>query len=202
MLSSRFVPSVKGMIINMNKIISFIRARFRKWLLEEIWIEDYKKRGMKIGKGCSIQPGVIFDYSHCNLISIGNNVGIAPQVYFLVHDASTKKELGYTKIGAITIEDNVFIGARTIILPGVTVGKNSIVGAGSVVIKDVPPNTIVVGNPAKVIGSKSEYIQKNKELMDISYLFGEEYTFSYGYLDDEKKQEINDKLKNGVCFIR
>ena len=85
----------------LSKIISFIKCRFRKWLLEEIWLEDYIKRGMEIGIGCSIQPGVIFDYSHCNLISVGNNVTLAPYVYILTHDASTKMELGYTKIAKI-----------------------------------------------------------------------------------------------------
>ena len=46
------------------RVISYIRARLRKWFLEEIWLEDYIKKGMKIGKNCSIQPGVVFDYSH------------------------------------------------------------------------------------------------------------------------------------------
>ena len=95
--------------------------------------------------------GVILDYSHCNLITIGNNVTIAPQAYLLAHDASTKRDLGYTKIGRIDIKDNVFAGARALIMTGVTVGENSIVAAGAVVTKNVKPNTVVAGNPAKEI---------------------------------------------------
>jgi maltose O-acetyltransferase len=56
----------------------------------------------------------------------------------------------------IKVEDNVWIGANATILPGVTIGKNSIVGAGAVVTKDVPENTIVGGNPAKVIRNITE----------------------------------------------
>lgn len=98
------------------KVLNFLRARIRKILLEEIWLDDYLKRGMKSGKNFSIQPGVILDYSHCNLITIGNNVTIAPQAYLLAHDASTKRDLGYTKIGSIDIKDNVFAGARALIM--------------------------------------------------------------------------------------
>jgi maltose O-acetyltransferase len=98
-----------------NKMIHFARARIRKALLEEIWLEDYIKMGMQVGKNCSIQPGVVIDYSHCWLIKIGDNVTIAPQAYLLAHDASTKRINNYTKIGSVTIEDNVFIGAGAII---------------------------------------------------------------------------------------
>ena len=133
------------------KVLNILRARIRKILLEEIWLDDYLKRGMKIGKNSSIQPGVILDYSHCNLITIGNNVTIAPQAYLLAHDASTKRDLGYTKIGRIDIKVNVFVGARALIMPGVTVGENSIVAAGAVVTKNVKANTVVAGNPAKEI---------------------------------------------------
>ena len=52
------------------KIINFLRARFRKWLNEEYWMEDYLKMGMKVGKECDIHPGLIVDYSHCWLIEI------------------------------------------------------------------------------------------------------------------------------------
>lgn len=52
----------------MKKVLNYMRARLRKKFFEEIWIEDYIKQGMKIGDNCSIQPGVVFDYSHCWLI--------------------------------------------------------------------------------------------------------------------------------------
>lgn len=88
--------------------------------------------GLVVGENSSIQPGVIFDYSHCWLIRIGDNVTIAPEAYILAHDASSKHSIGYTTIGMVKIEDAVFIGARAVILPGVNIGKGSIIAAGTV----------------------------------------------------------------------
>ena len=186
----------------MKLIIAFLKSRFRKWLFEEIWLEDYVKRGMKIGSGCSIQPGVIFDYSHCNLISIGNNVTLAPYVYILAHDASTKRKLGYTKVASVIIEEDVFIGACSMIMPGVTVGKNCIVGACSVVTKSVPPNSVIAGNPAKIIGSFDSYMLKNLELMKATHLFDESYTFKNGDIPQKYKEEMFNKLKDKLGFIK
>ncbi|WP_223792661.1 hypothetical protein [Methanobacterium spitsbergense] len=64
------------------------------------------------------------------------------------------------KVGKIDIKDNVFIGNSAIILPNITIGPNAIIGAGSIVTKNVPSNTVVAGNPAKVICSLDEYIKK------------------------------------------
>lgn len=86
------------------KIINFLRYRIRKFLMEEITLDNHIKRGMIVGKNCSIMDGSTFDYGCCNLITIGNNVTIDPQAYILEHDASTKRDLGYTKIGRINIK--------------------------------------------------------------------------------------------------
>jgi maltose O-acetyltransferase len=75
--------------------------------------------------------------------------------------------LGLTKIGRVTIGDNVFIGAGSIILQNVCIGKNSIIGAGSVVTKDIPADSIAAGNPAKVIDSLKSFIEKHKTLAKV-----------------------------------
>lgn len=92
-------------------------------------------------------------------ISIGDNCMVGPNVTFAtaIHPNSPKlreSKLQYNK--PITIEKNVWIGASATILPGVTVGEGSIIGAGSIVTKDVEPNTVVVGNPARKIRSIDE----------------------------------------------
>lgn len=169
--------------------------------MEEITLEDHIKRGMIVGENCSLMDGSTFDYALCNLITIGNNVTIAPQAYLLAHDASTKRDLGYTKIGRINIKDNVFIGARALIMPGVTVGENSIVAAGAVVTKNVKPNTVVAGNPAKEIISKEDYINKNKELLENSPKFSRDYSHDSGKLTEEMKIDIKEKLKDTKGYM-
>lgn len=87
-------------------------------------------------------------------ITIGNNVFIAPNVCLITEEhsmdvAQRLEGLEYTH--PVNIEDNVWICAGVIVLPGVTIGTNSIIGAGSVVTKDIPPNSLAVGNPCKVI---------------------------------------------------
>lgn len=74
----------------------------------EFTTEKLISMGMKVGENFKRLNGVILDPSHCWLIEIGNNVTMAPNVHILCHDASTKQHLGYTKIGRVTIGDNVF----------------------------------------------------------------------------------------------
>jgi len=98
-----------------------------------------------------------------NRIEIGNNVLIASnvQIYTATHSTKVKertmqdwdesKAICNTYALPVKIEDNVWIGGGAILLPGVTIGKNSVVGAGSVVTRSIPPNCVAVGNPCKVI---------------------------------------------------
>lgn len=106
--------------------------------------------------------GVIIDPSHCNHITIGDNVTLAPRVHIIAHDASTYLFLGKTRAADVTIGNDVFVGASLIILPGVTIGNRVVIGAGSVVTKDIPDNSVAVGNPARVICTIDEYIGKER----------------------------------------
>lgn len=117
----------------------------------------------KIGNNVKIDVPFYCDYGQH--ISIGNNVLIASnvQIYTATHPVNISDRLldnwSYNNPHAffntyalpVTIEDNVWIGGSVIILPGVTIGKNSVIGAGSVVNKSIPPNSLAVGNPCKII---------------------------------------------------
>jgi carbonic anhydrase/acetyltransferase-like protein (isoleucine patch superfamily) len=98
------------------------------------------------------------------LIRIGDHCTIAPGVSFSTHDGGvwifTDKTPDIQRFGTIDIKNNCFIGMGAILLPGIIIGPNSIVGAGAIVTKDVPPDTIVAGNPAKVISSIENYRTK------------------------------------------
>ena len=92
------------------------------------------------------------------LSRIGNNVFIGPSAA-LTNDPYPPSG----KLVGVTIEDDVIIGSRAVIKAGVTVGRNSVVGMGAVVTKDVPPDTVVMGIPAKPKYSRSEYDKKQTE---------------------------------------
>lgn len=77
------------------------------------------------------------------------------------HDASMQKATGLTKVGKVFIGNNVFIGAGAIVLPNVQIGNNVIIGAGCVVAKDIPDNSVVVGNPCKIVSTYEAFVQKH-----------------------------------------
>lgn len=155
----------------------------------EYTTEKLISMGMQVGKNFVRLNGVILDPSHCWLIEIGDNVTMAPRVHILCHDASTKNFLNYTKIGRVTIGDNVFIGAESVVLPGVTIGSNVIVGANSTVTHDVPDGTVVAGSPAKVICTLEAYLEKERSRMATAPCYGEEYTLRQGVSMDKRRSQ-------------
>jgi len=163
------------------------------------YIEGLVKNGLKLGQNVEIIDTFFFDPSHCFLISIGNNCTICPNVRLIAHDASTKKLLGYTKIGKIDIKSSCFIGDSAIILPNVTLGPNSIIGAGSVVTKDIPSDTVAAGNPARVISSVAEYLKKIESIAGKKKIFDEKYLI--GRLNDSKRKEMLESVGEGIGFI-
>lgn len=183
-----------------------IFRRFYMWVRKHLLgiddrtaLEKAIANGMKVGENPNFQDEIIFDPSHCWLISIGDNVTIAPRVHILCHDASTKLPLGYTKIGKVIIGNNVFIGANTTILPSVIIENNCIIGANSVVTMDIPNNSVAVGNPCRVIKTYDEYIDENRKLMRQVPIFDKKYTI--GYISNKQKLEMNTKLKQSIGFI-
>ncbi|GAB1777013.1 acyltransferase [Priestia megaterium] len=163
-------------------------------LLMKLKLIRLKKRGLKIGENCKIYD-VHIDYGHCFLIEIGNEVTITNSS-ILAHDASTKQSLGKTKVGRVVIGDRVFIGWGSTVLPNVKIGKDVIVAAGSIVNKDIPEGVIVAGVPAKIIGKTSDYIEKNRLLMNEVPVFSKPW-------DQKTKSEIEDmryKLTHSIGF--
>ncbi|KAF4817276.1 putative acetyltransferase [Colletotrichum tropicale] len=126
----------------------------------------------KVGPGTFIEPPFIPDYG-CNvvigencfinfnctildtsLVIIGNRVQLGPNVsiYSAGHETSVLSRIKFVEFGdPVYIEDDAWIGGGTIILPGVTIGKGSTIGAGSIVTKSIPPYSVAMGAPAKVV---------------------------------------------------
>lgn len=115
-----------------------------------------------MGEHCSIQTNVIV--TDPQYVLLGSNVRLSGCTLF-GHDGSMNminRAYGLTldSVGKIEIRDNVFVGHQAVVLPGVTIGPNAIVGAGAVVTRDVPPNSVVGGVPAKVICSLDEHVRR------------------------------------------
>lgn len=126
-------------------------------------ITKYRMYGATIGENVRAFSPISSAESY--LLRVGDNVTIATGVRFVTHDNSVIKifDNATDLVGAITIGNNVFVGANSILLPGVCIADNCIIGAGSVVCQSIPmPGTIAAGNPAKPIGSvdsmKKKYV--------------------------------------------
>lgn len=129
------------------------------------------------------------------IITIGKNVHLTNGVSFVTHDGGTLlfrdivPDLEITK--PIVVGNNVYIGEYTKILPGVTVGSNVIIGAGAVITRNIPDNSVAVGVPARVIKTTDEYLEKIKaESLHLGHLIGEEkdkaLKIYYGYTGNSK----------------
>lgn len=118
----------------------------------------HRLRGVKVGKGSKISRTVQIDDSRPDLVEIGKNVWITAGVMILCHQrdldfhgrgrAVMDSPLKYRRV---IINDGAHIGIGAIIMPGVTIGEGAVIGAGAVVTKDIPPYSIAVGTPAKVV---------------------------------------------------
>ena len=183
----------------MSRLHDVIRNIYRRWFRPDP-LDELKRLGLRTGRNFQMQTGATIDSSHCWHISIGDDVTIAPNACILAHDASTKMHLGYTRIGKVDIGDRVFIGASAVILPGVRIGNDVIIGAGSVVSQDIPDNSVAGGNPARVIASTGEWIEKKKSEMESAPRFGEEYTLRRK-VSDAMKAEMNDRMTDRIGYV-
>lgn len=133
------------------------------------YVRYLRSLGMRIG-----EDTVIYSPKHCIIdvtrpwmIEIGRNVSVTEGVTILTHGYDWSVFKGkYGDVlgsaGRVKIGDNVFIGMNTTILKGVTIGDNVVIGANSLINKDVPSNSVVVGNPQRVVCTIDEYLEKRR----------------------------------------
>lgn len=127
------------------------KCRINSPVIMQNALSGYEK--LSIGDNCHIGKDVLLDLA--NKITISNNVTISMRCSIITHfdvgDSSLRLNGFPRKDGDVLIKDNVYLGCGVTVLHGVTIGENSLIGAGAIVTGDIPPNSIAVGIPAKVI---------------------------------------------------
>lgn len=153
-----------GVRVVQRVFMMLVRFRFRRCGRRVIFspFDDFSYSRISIGEHVFIGAGAVFNASN-SAISIGNKVMFGPGVMIMGGDHNTS-EIGEYMIDVkakrpgddlpVTIEDDVWIGARAIILKGVTIGRGAIVGAGSVVTRSVPEYAVAVGVPARIVKTR------------------------------------------------
>jgi len=169
-------------------LVSSLKGRLDEIRLRHRW-ERLRALGMQIGAGVNLPSSTFIDTSHCFLISIGDWCGFGEECVLLAHDGQFDEFLDAGRIGRIVIHPHSHLGARTIVLAGVEIGPRTLVGAGSVVTKSLPPDSVCAGNPARVLATLDEYLQKHREAL------GKLPTFAYDSYDiraltPERKAEL------------
>lgn len=157
------------------------------------------RRGLKIGKNVYLSDSAMIDHEYCWLVTIGDDSIISSNAVILCHDSSPSTHTGIHKIGKVTIGCRTYIGAETVILPGVSIGNDVIVGAGSVVTKNIPDNSVAAGNPARVIESISTFVEKyesRQQQAEVVRLKWQKLRSAEG------RNKIEEALaKNDICYL-
>lgn len=166
---------------------------------------EKKNKEYLLNHGLIIGDRVNIDFNSIDglypwLIEIGSDIIFSPGVKILAHDASTQIPLGKAKVGKVKIGNCVFIGVNSIVLCNTTIGNNVIIGAGSVVTKDIPSNSVYAGNPARFVCTFNEYIEKNKKLMESRPNFESPFWI---WANKSKKDydDMKEKLNDGMGYL-
>jgi len=134
----------------------------------DLYVMYLRKKGVTIGEGTRFYGRVLIDFSRPCMINIGRNCEFTEGVVILTHGydwAVLREKYGevLASSGKVVIEDNVFVGVHSVILKGVRIGRDTIIGAGSIVTHNIPPNSVAVGNPCRVVMSIDKYYEKRKQ---------------------------------------
>ena len=154
----------------MYSIIKIIYLFFLKQISP---IKHARAIGVNIGRGCLVYRSMEWP-AEPYLITIGDNCALTGGTRIFTHGGSTvarEKYPDFDVFGKVVLGNRVYVGSGAMIMPGVTIGDNVLIAAGSVVTKSIPSNVVVAGNPAKYVCTLDEFIEKP------FYPFGEEILF-------------------------
>ena len=185
-----------------TRIIESIKRRIALQSSDK-YINFLRSKGIKIGTGCYIPnpKSLQIDYSRPLLLEIGNNVRLNQDLTIMTHDfASMAFVNAYNEFipshRKIKIGNNVYFGRKCTVLKGVTIGDNCIIGYGSVVMKEIPANSVAAGCPAKVVCTLNEYFEKRKK----QYL-KECVEYAHHIIEAGKEPKIEDFYDDYTLFV-
>jgi maltose O-acetyltransferase len=161
-------------------------------------IDRLVAEGLELGPRVYIGRGVYLDARNPWLISIGEDSVLTSGVIVLVHDGSTRLHAGCTRIARVAIGKRVFVGAGAVILAGSTIGDDSIVGPLTVVRGDVPPGSLVVGNPAKVVSDVESFAQRHRDGIATGPIWPHEGWTAGRGISETRKRAQREALAGGI----
>lgn len=136
----------------------------------ESYIAYIRRKGITIGSGCIFREARTssIDLTRPSLVEIGNNVDMNANFTIFTHDYVTgvflhKHHKFINSSGKVTLGNNIYFGKNCTVLKGVTIGDNVVVGANSLVISDIPSNSVAAGSPAKVIANIDDYMRRREQ---------------------------------------
>ena len=158
----------------------------------KLYVTYLRKKGVTVGEGTTFFGRASIDLTRPSLVDIGRNCIFTENVRLFTHgfDWFVLREK-FSEVlcssGKVVIEDNVFVGAGTIILKGVRIGRDSIIGAGSVITHDIPPGSVAAGNPCSVImGIDEYYCKRKKEYVNEAKVYARELYLKTGKIPTQK----------------
>jgi maltose O-acetyltransferase len=154
------------------------------------------KHGLQLGDSTHIAHPIYLDRLHPWLITIGDHCNLAPYVALVTHDQTLNQYTGQTRLGCVTIGSRVNIGVGAILLPGTTIGEDSVVAAGAVVHGDVPAGSLVAGNPAQVSSIRAVAAWHQVSATRAPSWPREGWTLDTG-ITEERKREQREALADG-----
>jgi len=153
---------------------------------------------LRLGQRVYIGRGVVFDTGHPWLIDVGDDCVITAGTIVLAHDASTRSSTGCTRIARTTIGKRVFVGAGAVILAGARIGDDCIVGALTVVRGEIPPGSIVVGNPGSIVADVASFGERHRQAVARGPVWPHSGWMSGLGITEARKLEQRDALAGGV----
>ncbi|MEJ5054248.1 acyltransferase [Sphingobacterium sp. MYb382] len=186
-----------------SKIYNFLKNLWIRRSSDSL-LNYYRSKGCKIGQGTIAKyPKTLdIDFTRPSLIEIGDNVLLHKNLSIISHDFASRVfvNLYHDFVPShrkVIIGDNVWFGQNCTLLKGVTIGDNCIIGYGSVVTKSIPPGSVAVGVPAKVVSSVEDFYQKRK-----SYYLEEVVEYAISIMDQlNREPTIEDFFDDYVCFV-